>query len=73
MMRSLYILADMENHISITSDPMDGFQSVRHHFGVVFKANPMVRSLYTSADTEKHISITSDPKDGFQSVKVILG
>ena len=60
-MRSLYILADMENHISITSDPMDGFQSVRHHFGVVFKANPLVRSLYTSADTEKHISITSDP------------
>ena len=37
MMRSLYILADMENHISITSDPMDGYQSVRHHFGVDFQ------------------------------------
>ena len=31
--RSLYTLAD----ISVTSDPMYGFQSVRGHYGVVFQ------------------------------------
>ena len=68
MVRSLYTSADMEKEISVTSDPVDGFQSVRGHFGVVFKTNPMDRSLYTSADMEKDISITSDPVDRFQSV-----
>ena len=37
MMRSLYTSADMEENISITSDPVDGFQSVRNHFGVFFQ------------------------------------
>ena len=53
MVRSLYTLADMEKQRSITSDPVDIFQSVWGHFGVFFKANPMVGSLYTSADMEK--------------------
>ena len=35
MGRSLYISADMKKDISITSDPVDGFQSVWGHFGVV--------------------------------------
>ena len=30
----------MEKDISITSDPMDGFQSVRGHFWVVFQGHP---------------------------------
>ena len=34
---SLYISADMKKDISITSDPVDEFQSVRSHFGVVFQ------------------------------------
>ena len=37
MVRSLYTSADMEKEISVTSDPVDGFQSVRGHFGVVFQ------------------------------------
>ena len=45
--RSLYTTADMEKVISTISEPVDNFQSFRGHFGIVFKANPMVRSLYT--------------------------
>ena len=36
-MRSLYKSTDMEKDISITSDQMDRFQSVRGDFGVVFQ------------------------------------
>ena len=37
MVRPLYTSADMEKDISIISDPVDGFQSVRGNFGVVFQ------------------------------------
>ena len=47
MVRSLYTSADMKKDFSVTSDPVDGFQHVRAHFGIVFKANPMVRSLHS--------------------------
>ena len=37
MARSLYRTADLEKVISIISDPVDRFQSVRGHFGIVFQ------------------------------------
>ena len=33
---SLYTSADMEEDLSITLQPVDGFQHMRGHFGVVF-------------------------------------
>ena len=35
---SLYTSADMEEDLSITLQPVDGFQHMRGHFGVVFHA-----------------------------------
>ena len=40
IIRSLYTSADMEKDISITSDLVDRFQSVRGHFKVVFLSQP---------------------------------
>ena len=37
MVRSLYISADKDKDIFSTFDPMDRFQSVKGHFGVVFQ------------------------------------
>ena len=37
MVRPLYTRADMEIDISITSDTVDGFQSLRGNLGVVFQ------------------------------------
>ena len=37
MVRSLYTSADMKKDISITSDTVDRFQSVRGQFRVVFQ------------------------------------
>ena len=55
IIRSLYTSADMEKDISRTSDPVDGFQSVWGHFGVVSQgqSGSVVKSdmqFYKSAD-----------------------
>ena len=73
MVRLLYTSADMEKHISINSDSVDGYWQVESYFWLVFLANPMVRPLYTRADMEIDISITSDTVDGFQSLRGNLG
>ena len=58
MVRSLYTSADMEKDISITSNAVDRYQSVRGNFGVdsqgnLVKTTNVVKSdvkLYKSAD-----------------------
>ena len=56
MVRSLYTSADMKKDIFITSDPVDGFQSVRGHFGVVFLGQSDGEvSVYISLHGKRHI------------------
>ena len=59
--------ADMEKHISITYDPVDGFQSVRGHFGVVSQgqSNGQITHQLT---WKKHLQFQN-----FKVSEVILG
>ena len=56
MVRSLYTSADMKKDNFITSDPVDGFQSVRGHFGVVFhgQSNGEV-TVHISSHGRRHL------------------
>ena len=62
-------VADLNLNFTVSFDPVDRFQHVRGHFGVVFKANPMVRSLYTSAHMEEDTYITFYPVYGCHHVR----
>ena len=73
MMRSLYKSADMEEDLSITWEPMDGFRHMRALFGVVFMPNPMMMSLYKSADMEEDLPITWEPMNRFRHMRARFG
>ena len=52
MVSSLYTSADMEEDISITYNPVEGFWQSKSPFWVVFQGQSIVMSLYTLADME---------------------
>ena len=56
MVRLLYKSADMEEHLSITLQPVEGFQQMKCQFGVVFHVKSNL--TYKSVDMEEDLSIT---------------
>ena len=63
MVRSMYTSANMEKDISITSDPVDRFQGVWGHFGVVFQGKS---SSVVCSEDNTNIKIVTNVFANFQ-------
>ena len=52
MVRSMYKSADMEEDLSVTLQPVEGFQQMRGQFGIVFHSQTIGKVTDKSADME---------------------